>query len=107
MTAIVKNLLEQEVETRLRTEPRQQVPGYGAPQRDAIASVIDGIVGDICKDINELRMTLDDIEKQVLASAADAKHRLNEHVAVCVSVKDEIRHMQRVVEDIKSRAPER
>jgi Mg2+ and Co2+ transporter CorA len=78
-------------------------PSYGAPQRDAINSVIDGIVSDLCKDIGELRRTLDDIEQQVLEGAAKAKEHLTDQVRVCVSVKDEISHMKRVVADIKER----
>lgn len=78
-------------------------PSYGGPQRDAINSVIDGLVSDICSDIGELRHTLDDIEQQVLEGAANAKQRLNEQVQICVSVKDEITHMNRVVADIQER----
>jgi hypothetical protein len=87
---------------------KQPVPSpYGTAQRDAIASVIDGIVQELCRDINELRFTLDEIEKQILHSATDAKAKLNEHVGVSMCVRDEIAHMRRVVEDIKARAPER
>jgi hypothetical protein len=78
-------------------------PGYGGPQRDAINSVIDGLVSDICRDIADLRRTLDDIEQQVLEGAATSKHHLADQVQICVCVKDEITHMQRVVADIKER----
>jgi len=78
-------------------------PGYGSPQRQAINSVIDGIVGDICKDIAAVRVLLDRLEQQVLEGATHAKAQLMEQIAVCVSVKDEIGHMQRVVGDISER----
>jgi hypothetical protein len=79
---------------------RPMAPVYGGPQRDAINSVVDGIIGDICAKIGQLRQTLDQIEQQVLQSAARSKHTLNEHVGVCVRINDEIRHMQDVVADL-------
>lgn len=92
-------------ETRTTPLPVNELtpPGYGGPQRDAINSVIDGIVGDICRDIGAVRTLLDQVEQQVLEGAAKAKHGLTEQVAVCVSVKDEIAHMRRVVGDIQER----
>jgi hypothetical protein len=78
-------------------------PSYGGPQRDAINSVIDGIVGDICKDIADVRHILDDLEQHILEGAASAKHHLSEQVGMCVSVKDEVTHMRRVVFDIEAR----
>lgn len=77
-----------------------QPPSYGGPQRDAINSCVDNIVGDICGKIGELRKTLDEIEKAVLQSAAKSKHTLNEHVAVCVRINDEIVHMGSVIADL-------
>lgn len=93
---------------RNKLAPRQEVtpPTYGGPQRDAINSVVDGIIGDICGRIGDLRKTLDDIEHQVLQSAAKSKHALNEHVSVCVRINDEIRHMQEVVADLKAESHE-
>lgn len=79
-------------------------PAYGSPQRDAINSVVDNIVGDLCGKIGELRKTLDAIEQQVLESAAGAKHALQDHILVCVRVNDEIGHMKGVIDDIKQAA---
>lgn len=78
-------------------------PSYGDPQREAINSVIDGLVDDICKDIAAVRTLLNEVEQQVLEGAAKAKHSLQEQVGVCTSVKDEITHMRRVVADIQER----
>lgn len=72
-------------------------PGYGHPQRDAINSVVDGVVGDICGKIGELRKTLDIIEAAVLRSAAKSKGSLNEHVGVCIRVNDEVKRLRDVV----------
>ena len=76
-------------------------PSYGGPQRDAINSVVDGIVSDLCSKIAALRHVLDDIEQQVLEGAAGAKHTLHDQVQVCIKVNDEITHMQRVIDEIK------
>lgn len=75
-------------------------PEYGSPQRDAIGSVVDGIVDDLCRKIGELRATLDKIEQQALQSAAAAKGALNDHVGVCVRLNGEIQKMQGIVADI-------
>lgn len=75
-------------------------PSYGGPQRDAINSVVDGVVNDICAKIAELRKQLDAIEQQVLESAADTKHHLQDHVSICVRINDEITHMKDVVAEI-------
>jgi hypothetical protein len=94
-----------ELNTAVRAQPDIRPPTYGAPQRDAINSVVDNIVQDISAKISELRKTLDAIEQQVLEGAALTKHALQDHVDVCVKVNDEISHMQRVVEDIRALAP--
>lgn len=88
------------------TPPRQDIaaPTYGGPQRDAINSVVDGIVGDICSKVADLRKMLDTIEQQALQSAAKSKHRLNEHVETCVKINDEIVHMREVVADLMEAA---
>lgn len=88
-----------------RLPPRQEIaPSYGGPQRDAIASVVDGIVGDICSKIEALRKMLDVIEQQVLQSAAKSKHSLNDHVATCVRLNDEITHTREVIDEIAEHA---
>jgi hypothetical protein len=75
-------------------------PTYGGPQRDAINSVVDGIIGDICEKVVELRKLLDQIEQQVLQSAAKSKHTLNEHVALCIKINDEVMHAREVITDL-------
>ena len=80
-------------------------PAYGGPQRDAINSVVDNVVSDICGKIDTLRKTLDAIEQQVLEGAAGAKAALQDHIQICIRVKDEITHMQGVIEDIKAAVP--
>lgn len=79
-------------------------PVYGGPQRDAINSVVDQIISDLCGKIAELRNSLNVIEQQVLQSAAKSKHRLNEHVTLCIKLNDEILHAQDVVNDLKAAA---
>jgi hypothetical protein len=84
------------------TKPEATPPVYGGPQRDAINSVVDNILVDICGKIRELRGTLDAIEQVVLESAAQSKSTLNEHVDVCVEVDGELRRMQSVVASLKA-----
>ena len=96
-----------EIETLRRTPvPANEIkpPSYGGPQRDAINSVVDNIVHDICGKIADLRKVLDSIEQQVLEGAAGAKTTLHDHILVCVRVNDEITHMQEVVAEIKAAA---
>lgn len=81
-----------------------KAPAYGAPQRDAINSVVDNIVSDLCGKIGELRRTLDAIEQQILEGAAGAKAALQSQIAVCVRFNEELAHMQGAVEQIKATA---
>lgn len=80
--------------------PKHKPVAYGAPQRDAIGSIVDGLVVDLCQRLNAIRETLDKIEQQALQSAANAKGTLSEHVGVCIRLNDEITHMQAVVAEI-------
>jgi hypothetical protein len=76
-------------------------PTYGSPQRDAIGSIVDGLVDDLCQRITGIRETLDQIEQQALQSAADAKGSLSDHVGVCVRLSEEVSNLQTVVSDIR------
>jgi hypothetical protein len=87
-----------------KAAPQPAPPTYGAPQRDAIKSVMDGILGDICNNITELRRALDEIEGQVLQGIADAKHVLEKQIGVCSCIKDEIGHLKRTVAELRERA---
>ena len=79
-------------------------PTYGEPQRSAINSVVDNIVRDICEEITELRLALDEVEQKILENSAAVKGRLGDHVSICVGVKDEVVHIRRIIDDIKARA---
>jgi hypothetical protein len=108
MNTTVRRLVDDlDQQTRHTPVPAAEIkpPSYGGPQRDAINSVVDNVVGDICGKIGELRKTLDAIEQQVLESAAGAKTTLQDHISICVKVNDEITHMQEVVEEIRANAP--
>lgn len=90
-------------ESGLPANAVNKAPGFGQPQREAINSVVDSLVADLCRDIGDVRLLLDKVEQGVIEGAAKAKHMLVEHVGVCTSVKDEITHMRRVVDDIAER----
>lgn len=106
MNQPVKQLTDGLHHTQQRTTPipanEMKPPSYGGPQRDAINSIVDGIVGDICNKIGELRHRLDDIEQQILEGAAGAKHALQDHVQVCTKLTDELQRTQAVIESIKA-----
>ena len=76
-------------------------PDYGSPQRDAINSVVDSLVANLCDKIAELRASLDDIEQRILESAAHTKHSLQGHILVCIRFNDEIAHIKNAIEGIK------
>lgn len=77
-------------------------PEYGAPKREAIGSIVDGLVDDLCQRIGAIRKTLDEIEQQALQSAAGAKGSLNDHVAMCIRLNEEVNRTQAVVTEIKN-----
>jgi hypothetical protein len=74
-----------------------QGPAYGAPQRDAINSVIDGIAGNLCSEITALRKELDLIEQRALTSAAGEKHKLSEHVSDAAVLHDAVGRLREVI----------
>jgi hypothetical protein len=82
--------------------PDLHPPSYGEPQRTAINSVIDNVCTDICEKVQNCRKVLDEIEQAVLTSAASAKSTLAEHISVCTHLNDELIHMRRIIEDIKT-----
>ena len=78
-------------------------PTYGGPQRDAIGSIVDGLVDDLCQRVGAIRETLNQIEQQALQSAAAAKGSLSDHVGVCARLAEEVTHMQTVVAEIRQK----
>lgn len=97
----------------LSTEPPRRTPipnnelkppAYGSKTRDAINSIVDSLVGEICDKIESLRHTLDDIQQQVLEGAAGAKHALHDQVSLCAKLNGEIEHTREVIEEIKAAA---
>jgi hypothetical protein len=82
-------------------KPEFMPPSYGGPQRDAINSVIDNVVADLCDKIAVLQGMLKSIEQHVLEEASLAKSKLKDHVSICVRVNDEITHMREVITELK------
>jgi predicted amino acid-binding ACT domain protein len=98
------NVQQRPNEGRLTPLPANELkpPSHGAPTRDAVNSIVDGLVSDICGKIADLRHTLDDVEQQILEGAAATKHALQDQVSLCAKVNDEISHMRKVVDEIKA-----
>lgn len=76
-------------------------PAYGAPSRDAIKSVMDGLAGELGNRFGALRKRIDQLEHRMLSSAADAKIVLDGHVTICASIADEIGRIDAIVESME------
>jgi methyl-accepting chemotaxis protein len=81
--------------------PKPKPPSRGEPERDAIGSLVDKISIDLGQRITEVREMLDQIEQQALESAVSAKGTLQDHVAVCERLSDEVGRLKTVVIEIK------
>ena len=95
------------MDARTRTEhipakPEFQPPTFGAPQRDAIDSLIDNIAASLCQKIAELHAALDDIQQRLLETSNAVKAQLHEHVTLAEKLNDEVQHAARVLGDLKS-----
>lgn len=77
-----------------------QPPSYGGPQRDAINSLVDGVVRDVCETIDALTKQLDALKSQVLVSADTAKRTLHEQVEVCARVRDEAENIREIIDEV-------
>lgn len=84
--------------------PQVPVPQYGAPQRDAIAALVDDHVQDVCERIDGLIKQLDAMKQQVLVGSATAKQVLNEHIGICLSVNDETDRISDVIDTLAKKA---
>jgi hypothetical protein len=81
--------------------PKPKPPSRGEPERDAIGSLVDKISIDLGQRITEVREMLDQIGQQALESAVSAKGTLQDHVAVCERLSDEVGRLKTVVIEIK------
>ena len=108
MNQTIRDLSEQLDQPHMRRTPlpvnELQPPPYGEAQTSGVNSVVGSIVDDICRKINDLRETLDEVEQQILVGAAAAKTALHDQISVCVRVNDEILHMRKVVEENRTTA---
>jgi hypothetical protein len=100
MSILPTNDYVPERKNKLDIKPGLKPPAYGEPQRDAIASVVDGIVTDLCAKIHELRAMLDSLEQRTITSAANSKGSLNDHVKRCGRLNDQLAAMRAVVEEL-------
>ncbi|MET3995002.1 hypothetical protein ABID65_006668 [Bradyrhizobium sp. S3.9.2] len=80
-----------------------QPPGYGMPQRDAAASMIDSLSDHICTAAKELHEEIDSIVQRALTRAAEQKHQLNEDFTFYAALHDEVDHVRAVVNGLKER----
>ena len=83
--------------TGIITPVSKAAPAYGEPQRDAINSIVDGILQDLIGKIHELQRQLREIEQAAIESAAASKERLQDHVAVCIKATEEVNRLADVI----------
>jgi hypothetical protein len=87
-----------------RSQPSSSIQ-YGEPQRDAVNAVIDQIRRDLEEKIGALHRQLDDIDQRLSDSAATAKGSLQDHIAVCIKINQEVTHMADVIAEIGESVP--
>jgi hypothetical protein len=79
------------------SKQRLSAPAKGEPQRDAINSIVDGIVQDVVAKIADLRSQLDALEQAVIESAATSKARLQAQVLICIKANEEVNRIASAV----------
>jgi hypothetical protein len=84
-------------------QPMVSPPTYGSPQRDAINSLIDKVVGDVCERIDALEKQLHALKQQVLVGGAAAKCTLQEQVEVCLRVNEEVSRLGDTIDETAQR----
>jgi len=66
-----------------------QVPTKSAATRDAVASIVDGVIADASKSMDSLAKALAAVEALMLENAAHVKGELQEHVDLSILVLQE------------------
>lgn len=80
--------------------PQVPMPSTGAPQRDAIAALVDQHVVEVGARIDGLIAQLQAMKQHVLVGSAAAKQTLNSHVDVCQHVDRETDRISTIVDEL-------
>ena len=99
---VLKQLSDQ-IDSELRTPiPINDLkpPGFGETKRAAISACVDSIVDDLCKQIDDLHQTLNEIQQRALRSADVTKHAMLDHVDNCERLNGELARVREVVRDL-------
>ena len=75
-------------------------------KRRAIEQVVGSLADDIMHEIRDLRQQLNQLEQLILTGAAAVSANLNEHVAICSSVRQETARLTGVIGDLREQAQE-
>jgi len=78
-----------------------QPPTKSAATRDAVASIVDGVLADAGRSMAELRRALDSVEALTLENAAHIKGELQEHVDLSIRVLEESERVNALVDQLK------
>jgi len=89
---------------KLSPPPLQVVaPGYGEPQRDAIASLVDAGTRDAVEAIDALIDHLGKMRDQLVVSGDTAKDILNRRVEVVARIRDQTKRAAEEAKEIEQK----
>ena len=89
--------MKQDIEQKMP----EVAPTKAAATRDAVASIVDGVLADAGKSMASLRKALDDVEALTLENAAHIKGELQEHVDLSIRVLEESERVTALVEQLQ------
>lgn len=84
-----------------------QPPTRAAVSRDAVSSIIDGVLADAASSLAALRKSLDQVEALALQNAAAIKGELQEHVDLSIRVLEESERVSALVEQLQQQQERR
>jgi len=76
-------------------------PSKATATRDAVASIVDGVLADAGNSMAALRKGLDAVEAVLLENAAHIKGELQEHVDLSICVLEESERINALVDRLK------
>jgi hypothetical protein len=78
-----------------------RTPSKAEVTRDAVTSIVDGVLADASKSMASLRKALDSVETLTLENAAHIKGELQEHVELSIRVLEESERVTALVEQLQ------
>jgi len=82
-------------------------PTKSTASRDAVSSIVDGVLAEASKSMKELRKGLDTVESLMLENAAHIKGELQEHVDLSTRILEESERVGELVSELKDQQERR